>query len=62
MAVLASAAWTAADSLQLTLRFVETPFYFSLTCRFEGDELHLQPTTNVAFGPTQMAELVGKAI
>lgn len=62
MQVFASAAWIAEDTLKLTLRYVETPFYFTLNCRFSGDELHAQPTVNVAFGPAQYAELVGKRI
>lgn len=62
MQVLASAAWTAQDTLQVTLRFIETPFYFSLTCRFAGDELRVQPMPNVAFDPRLGAELVGKSL
>ena len=60
MQVLSSAAWTAPGTLSLTLRCIETPFYFTLTCRIDGDELHIQPQANVAFGPAQQAELVGK--
>jgi CubicO group peptidase (beta-lactamase class C family) len=62
MCVLGSAAWTAEDTLQLTLRYVETPFYYTLTCRFTGDGLHIQSQANVTFGPLQSAELVGKSI
>jgi hypothetical protein len=57
--VLGSAAWTAEDTLQLTLRYVETPFYFTLTCRFAGEALNIQPEANVAFGPILHSELVG---
>jgi hypothetical protein len=62
MPVLASAAWMAEDTLTLTLRYIETPFYFNITCRFAGDELHVQPQGNVAFDPNAQVELVGKAI
>jgi CubicO group peptidase (beta-lactamase class C family) len=62
MPVLASAAWTAEDTLQLTLRFIETPFYFNIACRFAGDEVRVQPQPNVAFDPNAHVELVGKAV
>jgi hypothetical protein len=60
--VLGSAAWTAGDTLQLSLRYVETPFYFTLTCRFAGEALHIQPEANVAFEHIQHSELVGKSV
>jgi CubicO group peptidase (beta-lactamase class C family) len=60
MNLLAHAAWLAQDTLQLTLRYVETPFTLVLTCRFESDTLRVQPQPNVSFDPKVGEELVGR--
>lgn len=59
-AVAASAAWTAEDHLQLTLRYYETAFYQTITCAFAGDQVSLAVQTNVSFGPIQELPLVGQ--
>lgn len=59
--VLASATWQAEDTFKITVRYIESPFYSTLTCRFSEDKLHLQPVANVAFGPTEAPEMVGRS-
>lgn len=62
MPVRACAVWSAPDTLQIILRYIESPFFFSLTCHFAGDDLHIHPLANVAFGPLESPELVGKSV
>lgn len=59
--VAASGTWTAEDTFKLTLCQVETPFIQTITCRFEGDLLYFDFESNVAFGPTEKPQLVGKS-
>ena len=59
--VAASGAWTAADIFTVKLAAYETPFYSTLTFRFDGDRLLLDTEHNVAFGPTKLPPLVGQA-
>ncbi len=59
--VVASGAWTSDDTFVLTLCYYETPFMGSLTCRFEGERIHIDRKVNVAFGPDQPTPLVGAA-
>lgn len=57
--VAASGIWSAPDTFQLTLRYYETPFYHTITCRFTDSGASLQMVTNVSFGPTEGPTLVG---
>jgi CubicO group peptidase (beta-lactamase class C family) len=57
----ASGAWTGDDTFTARLCFYETPFIITIRLRFAGDELHCQSESNVGFGPTREAPLVGKA-
>jgi hypothetical protein len=59
--VAASGAWTAEDTYVMKLCFYETPFCPTLTCRFEEDRLIFNFNDNVAFGPTERPQLVGRA-
>jgi hypothetical protein len=59
--VCASAVWTAEDTLQVTLRRVETPFYNTLACRFADDRVEVTTTTNVGFGPEKAVTFTGIA-
>ena len=59
--VAASGAWTADDVFTIKLVACQTPYYSTLTLRFAGDHLTVAGKHNVAFGPTQVAELVGEA-
>lgn len=56
----ASAVWTAPDRLELRLRFVETPFYYTMTCRFKGQEVKVENKPNVGFGSTRSQVLTGR--
>jgi CubicO group peptidase (beta-lactamase class C family) len=57
----ASGAWTSEDTFVAKLCFYETPFLIKLSLKFAGDELLFDSESNVAFGPTKQAQLVGKA-
>jgi CubicO group peptidase (beta-lactamase class C family) len=59
--VAASGVWKAEDTFELTLYQCETPFVVTITCRFEADKLFYDFKANVAFGPTERPQLVGKA-
>lgn len=60
--VAASGAWTADSVFTLKLVAPQTPFYSTLTFRFEGERLLLDGEYNVSFGPTKLQQLEGKAV
>ena len=57
----ASGAWTAPDVFTLKLVLYETPYYSTVNFKFDGDRLLIDSEQNVAFGPTKMAQLIGRA-
>jgi CubicO group peptidase (beta-lactamase class C family) len=57
----ASGGWAGDDTFRARICFYETPFIVSLALKFAGDEVRLESQTNVGFGGTRRAELVGKA-
>jgi hypothetical protein len=57
----AGGAWTADDTFTARLCFVETPFVVTVRLKYTGDEVRLESESNVGFGPTKEAALVGKA-
>ncbi len=59
--VAASGAWTSDDTFTAKLCFYETPFIITAKLTFNGDELRLSSESNVGFGATKEAALVGKA-
>lgn len=59
--VAASGAWTTDNTFTLKIVLYETPFYSTVNFKFEGDRLAIDSEHNVAFGPTKLAPLVGKA-
>ena len=59
--VVVSGAWKDEDTYQIILRFIETPFYQTMTCRFVGEQVLIDSMMNVAFGPREMSQIVGKA-
>ncbi|MBL7202576.1 MAG: serine hydrolase, partial [Anaerolineae bacterium] len=59
--VAASGAWTAGDTYAVRLCFYQTPFCPTIALRFSGDEVTYGFKINVAFGPLERPELVGKA-
>jgi CubicO group peptidase (beta-lactamase class C family) len=52
--------WTAEDTFTGTVRAYTTPFMFTITAQFAGDEVKASMKPNVAFGPTEEPPLVGK--
>ena len=57
-----AARWPAENRLMLLVRSVETPFYTTFTCRFEGDGLVVEIETNVSFGEKKGPRLVGRSV
>jgi predicted glycoside hydrolase/deacetylase ChbG (UPF0249 family) len=57
--IAASGAWTADNVFTVKIVACETPFYSTLTFRFDGDRLLLDSEHNVAFGSTKLNQLVG---
>jgi hypothetical protein len=60
--IVSSFTWRDEATLELTLRFVETPFTQTILCRVEGDEILLERTVNVAFGSPQSTPIRGKVV
>ena len=60
--IAASGAWTADSTFALKLIAPQTPFYSTLSFRFDGDRLFLGTEYNVSFGPTRLPTLEGKAV
>jgi hypothetical protein len=59
--VAASGAWTAGDTFTAQLALYETPFVYTISLKFAGDELRYRNEANVGFGAAREPELVGKA-
>jgi hypothetical protein len=59
--IAASGAWLAADTFVVKLCYSETPFCYTFTCRFTGDRLVVDSRINVAFGPVEQPQLVGRS-
>lgn len=54
-------AWTAEDTFTAKACFYETPFIVTMTLKFADGKVTLDSESNVGFGPTKQAPLVGKA-
>ena len=54
--------WQTDGSLLLQLRFIDTPFYFTVGCGFYEDMLALRSDVNVFFQPTGAQILVGDRV
>lgn len=60
--VVASAAWND-GKLTLTVRFLETPYCATYTCRFDGDAVHVDDDLNVVIGQiVEHAEQDGRRV
>lgn len=59
-AVAASGAWTARDAYEMKMYFNETPFCFTIGCKFRADTVKLKLKMNVSFGPTDFPQLTGR--
>ena len=56
-----SGGWSANDVLQTKILLYQTPYYATLTFKFEGDRVLLDTEYNVNFGPRNLPQLVGQA-
>ncbi|MGC4044094.1 MAG: serine hydrolase [Armatimonas sp.] len=54
-------AWSAPDTLALTICAYETPYIRTITCQFQGDSITLAMKDNVSFGPNGVVTLKGRA-
>jgi len=61
-AVALSGAWTADSVFTLKIVAPETPFYTTMTFSFRGDAVSIDSEDNVAFGPTKLPRLNGRAL
>jgi hypothetical protein len=59
--IAASGAWLAADVYAVQLYYTATPFCYVFTCRFADERLTIDMRSNVAFGPTELPQLVGRS-
>jgi len=59
--VVTSGVWTHKDTFTITTRAYETPFYYTLTLKFVGEQVTVDVDANVGFGPEKVPQLVGKA-
>jgi CubicO group peptidase (beta-lactamase class C family) len=57
--VAASGAWADEDTYVVGLRWYETAFGRTLTCRFAGDRVSVEQEQNTSFGPTGRTRLEG---
>jgi hypothetical protein len=57
--VFASGSWESETTFVIVLRFIETPFYHTLTCRFDAHEVKIETVANVAFGSREMEPVTG---
>jgi CubicO group peptidase (beta-lactamase class C family) len=60
--VAASGAWSADGTFNAKLCFYETPFAYTISLKFSGDEVRYNGEANVAFGPTREQELMGRLV
>lgn len=56
-----SGGWTDPSTYALQVYFYETPYRITYTCRFAGESLTVDAGLNVAFGPTELPRLSGRA-
>ncbi|WP_052339197.1 serine hydrolase domain-containing protein [Gorillibacterium massiliense] len=49
--------WETPDTLLLVIRLIETPFYYSIKCRFGDEPFSIDVKVNVAFGPTDWVNI-----
>jgi hypothetical protein len=55
-----SGAWSAGDVFQVKILLYQTPFYSTLTFKFEGDRVLVDTEYNVSFGPRNLPQLIGQ--
>lgn len=60
--VSASGVWTATDTFQVTLRYYETPFFFTLDCTFAERQISVRVAQNVGFPGQGTPLLTGEMV
>jgi len=61
-ATVSSFTWKSPDTLELSIRFIETPFHITTGIRFEPeDSVVLDHRINVSFGPNEAPPITGRA-
>jgi CubicO group peptidase (beta-lactamase class C family) len=60
--VAAAGAWTALDTYELRLWYIETPFSPTITCRFDDDRVRFTYRLNASFGPTEFPPIEGRCL
>jgi hypothetical protein len=58
--VLSKGTWLEPNTYMITLRYILTPFSWTVTCKFTDHTVALRAITNVSFGPTKLPRLFGK--
>jgi len=56
-----SGGWSANDIFQVKILLYQTPFYSTMTFKFDGDRVLLDTEYNVTFGPRNLPQLIGEA-
>jgi hypothetical protein len=59
--LVSSGGWAANEVFQTKILLYQTPYYATLTFKFEGDRVLLDTEYNVSFGPRNLPQLIGKA-
>lgn len=59
--IAASGAWSSEDTYTVKIVLYETPFYSTINFKFDGDRILIDAEYNVAFGPTKLPQLTGRA-
>lgn len=57
--VATSGTWRDDETYVMTWRFVETPFHYTVVCRFTEDTLDLDTTVNVSFTTKEVMKMTG---
>lgn len=57
--IAASAAWKSPSLLEVSCCYYESPFIVTFNCRFEGNALRLESSSNLKFGTSDWAPLQG---
>jgi hypothetical protein len=60
--VAACGSWQDNYTFLMLLRLVETPFCYTLNCKFKDDIVELKMSVNVNFGPKEFPAIVGKIV
>lgn len=58
--IAASFTWSDPNTLEFTVRYIETPFCHTAICRLEGKQLSIEVQVNVNFAPSEAIRIVGE--